>query len=113
MEQFLRDGTPRALARRALADRLPKQVLEETRTGLQMADWHVDLTAARNDIIEELDRLEACPAAAATLDLPRLRRLSGKLAVRRLGTRQSPRPLSLCVAACHRGWALPFAGDRE
>jgi asparagine synthase (glutamine-hydrolysing) len=75
-EQFLRDGVPRALARRALADRLPKQVLEETRRGLTKADWHEDLTAARDEVVEELNRLEACPAAAATLDLPRLRRLT-------------------------------------
>ncbi len=75
-EQFLRDGTPRALARQALADRLPKQVLEETRGGLQVADWHEDLAAAREDIVSELDRLEGCPAAAAALDLPRLRRLT-------------------------------------
>ena len=75
-EQFLRDGTPRALARRALADRLPKQVLEQTRTGLQVADWHEDLTNARDDVVDELDRLEACPAATAALDLPRLRRLT-------------------------------------
>jgi asparagine synthase (glutamine-hydrolysing) len=59
-EQFLRDGIPRALARRALADRLPKQVLEEPRRGLQVADWHEDLTAVRDRIIDELDRLEAC-----------------------------------------------------
>lgn len=75
-EQFLRDGMPRALARRALADRLPKQVLEETRAGLMLADWHEDLTAARSEVIDELDRLEACPAAANLLDLPRLRRLT-------------------------------------
>ena len=31
-EQFLHDGIPRALARRALADRLPKRVLEESRS---------------------------------------------------------------------------------
>ena len=75
-EQFLRDGTPRALARLALADRLPKQVLEEPRRGLQVADWHEDLTAARDQIADELDRLEACPAAATALDLARLRRLT-------------------------------------
>jgi asparagine synthase (glutamine-hydrolysing) len=73
-EQFLRDGTPRALARHALADRLPKQVLKQTRYALQVADWHEDLTAARDQIVAELDHLEGCPAAAATLDLPRLRR---------------------------------------
>src|SRR5262249_32123506 len=76
MDQFLRDGMPRALARRAFADRLPKQVLEETRSGLSLADWHEDLAAARDGVVDELDRLEACPAAAAALDLPRLRRLT-------------------------------------
>ena len=75
-EQFLRDGMPRALARRALADRLPNQVLEEPRRGLSVADWHEDLTAARDRIADELDRLEACPAAATALDLVRLRRLT-------------------------------------
>src|SRR5262245_65291884 len=75
-EQFLRNGMMRALARRALSDRLPKQVLEETRAGLTVADWHEDLTAARDGIVDELDRLKGCPAAAAALDLPRLRRLT-------------------------------------
>jgi asparagine synthase (glutamine-hydrolysing) len=74
-EQFLRNGTPRALARLALADRLPKKVLDEPRRGLQVADWHEDLTAARDGITDELDRLEDCPAASRALDLPRLRRL--------------------------------------
>jgi asparagine synthase (glutamine-hydrolysing) len=76
MEQFLHNGTLRSLARRALADRLPKQVLEDTRRGLQVVDWHEDFTAARDDVVKELDRLEACPAAAAAIDLPRLRRLT-------------------------------------
>ena len=74
-EQFLSDGMQRALARRTLADRLPKRVLEETRRGLQGADWHEDLTAARERITNEVDRLEACTAASRAIDLPRLRRL--------------------------------------
>ena len=74
-EQFLCDGVPRALARRALADRLPKRVLEEPRRGLQVADWHEDLTAARDQVADELESLDACPAASAALDLPRLHRL--------------------------------------
>ena len=73
-DQFLRGGRLRALARRALADRLPVQVLKEKRAGLQVADWHEDLTAARQDIFHELERLEACPAAIVALDLPRLHR---------------------------------------
>src|SRR5262249_25174848 len=75
-EQFLPDGRPRALAHCALADRLPKRVLEETRRGVQVADWHEDFAAARDSVVDELDRLEACPPAAAILDLPRLRRLT-------------------------------------
>ena len=78
-----------------------------------MADWHEDLTAARDGIVDEIDRLEACPAAAAALDLPRLRRMIEKLAVRRLGTTRGRNALSLYVAARHRGWALPAARDRK
>ena len=74
-EQFLHNGTPRALARRALADRLPKLVLDERRRGLQAADWHEWLTAVRNGIAAEIERLDACPAATRALDLPRLHRL--------------------------------------
>jgi asparagine synthase (glutamine-hydrolysing) len=75
MEQFLHNGTPRALARHALADRLPKLVVEERRRGLQAADWHERLTAVRHCVAAELDRLDACAAATKALDLPRLHRL--------------------------------------
>src|SRR5207302_10730224 len=71
-EQFLREGVPRALARRALADRVPKLVLEKRRSGMDGADWHERLTAARAQVAEELDRLAECPPAARALDLPRL-----------------------------------------
>jgi asparagine synthase (glutamine-hydrolysing) len=74
-EQFLRDGTPRALARRALADRVPKLVLESRGSGMDSADWHERLTAARGEVAEEIERLAACAPAARALDLPRLRRL--------------------------------------
>ena len=74
-DQFLHDGTLRALARRAVADRVPKLVLENRRSGLGGADWHERLTAARGQVADELDRLAACPAAVRAIDLPRLRRL--------------------------------------
>jgi asparagine synthase (glutamine-hydrolysing) len=74
-EQFLSDGTRRALAKHALADRLPELVLEEPRRGLQAADWHERLTAVRDRVAAELDRLDTCPAATQALDLPRLHRL--------------------------------------
>jgi asparagine synthase (glutamine-hydrolysing) len=74
-EQFLSNGIQRALARRALADRLPKLVLENPCRGLQAADWHERLTAVRDRVAIELDRIGACTAAAKVLDLPRLHRL--------------------------------------
>jgi asparagine synthase (glutamine-hydrolysing) len=74
-EQFLSNGIPRSLARRALADRLPGKVLSERRKGLQAVDWHENLTAARRAVAEEIERLASCTPAAALLDLPRLRRL--------------------------------------
>ena len=75
MDQYLRDGAPRALARRTLADRVPRAVLESRSSGMDSADWHERLTAARGHVAEELDRLEACAPAARAIDLPRLRRL--------------------------------------
>jgi asparagine synthase (glutamine-hydrolysing) len=74
-EQFLSKGQQRALARRALSDRLPGLVVEETRKGLQAADWHERLTIVRDRVAAELNRLDACPQAAKALDLDRLHRL--------------------------------------
>lgn len=74
-EAFLANGIPRALARRALADRLPAAVLDERRKGYQAADWHEGLTAARPGLLEEIARLEQIPDAARALDLPRMRAL--------------------------------------
>jgi asparagine synthase (glutamine-hydrolysing) len=74
-EQYLQNGVPRALAKRALADRLPQAVLNERKRGYQAADWHEGVTAARVEIAAELDRLAACAPAAKTLDIERMKRL--------------------------------------
>jgi asparagine synthase (glutamine-hydrolysing) len=75
-DQFYRDGVPRALARAALADRVPPQVLGQRRRGLQAVDWHEGLTTARPQIVEEISRLEQTAPAVRALDLARLRRLT-------------------------------------
>ncbi len=62
-DQFMRDGAPRALARRALADRLPAAVLNAPTKGYQAADWHEGLTAARGELAAEVERLAACAPA--------------------------------------------------
>jgi asparagine synthase (glutamine-hydrolysing) len=75
MDQYLSNGKTRALARRALADRLPPAVLGSRRKGYQSADWYEGLTAARDAVVEEIARLEACDAAARVLDLARMKSL--------------------------------------
>lgn len=70
-EQLLDKGVYHPLARRALADRLPAELLDLRLRGLQGADWYerFDKMKAR-DIVEEL---EACHSASELLDLPRIR----------------------------------------
>jgi asparagine synthase (glutamine-hydrolysing) len=71
----LLNGASRSLARRAFADRLPEQVLAETRKGYQAADWHEGLTAARAVAREQAEGLADIPGVAGTLDTRRIDRL--------------------------------------
>ena len=75
-EEYLTNGVPRALARRAFSDRLPHAVVNERRMGYQAADWHEGLTAAHTDLVSELDRFAGCASAAMTLDVNRMKRLA-------------------------------------
>lgn len=68
VDQLLRDGVSRSLARRALADRLPPGVLNGVR-GYQFADWYESLSAPA--LLREIANLRASPAASALLDLDR------------------------------------------
>jgi asparagine synthase (glutamine-hydrolysing) len=70
-EQYLRDGVPSSLLRRAMHARLPPVVLDEHRKGLQFADWHESVT--RESMLAEIDHLSACGPVAEWLDIPRLR----------------------------------------
>lgn len=74
-DQYLRDGQSRWLIRRAGADRLPDEVLENKRRGLQFSDWFGSMRGAGSRIAEELARLESSALASEMVDLGRLRRL--------------------------------------
>ena len=76
LDQFLRNGTRRALLRTAFADRLPASVLNERRKGYQAADWHEGLTAARGELGEELERIGGCAEARSMLDADKMMRLT-------------------------------------
>lgn len=75
LEQYQSDGVPRALALRALADRLPPEVLQERRKGLQGVDWHEGLTRDRATLAEELRCIAADERASRIVDSARLLRL--------------------------------------
>ena len=74
-DQYLRDGESRWLIRRAMANGLPAEVLDNRRRGLQAADWLESMRAARARIEEEFDTLEKSTLASNAIDIGRMRRL--------------------------------------
>jgi asparagine synthase (glutamine-hydrolysing) len=77
-QQYFRGGVSRSLIRRAMADRLPTEILAGARRGIDSADWFERLSGARAVVLEELRLLEHSETAAAMLDLPRMRRLADR-----------------------------------
>lgn len=73
--QFLRDGQPRWLLRRLMADVLPEEILEGRGKGYQFADWYEGLSADRERLREQLQQLRQHRRAAQLLDLPALEAL--------------------------------------
>jgi asparagine synthase (glutamine-hydrolysing) len=74
-EKLIHDGEPRALIRQLLADRAPREVLDNRLRGYQAADWHEWLTKARPDVNDEIARIEMFEPTAELIDLNRLRSL--------------------------------------
>ena len=75
LEEFVRDGQLRSLARRSMADRLPASTLQRVHRGSQSADWYLSMAAVHDRMLAQLGRLETSPLAARLLDLPRMRSL--------------------------------------
>ena len=75
VDQFLRDGVPRALARSAFSDRLPAELLTERRSGYQGADWYEGVLRARPQAMDELERIRLCAGGADLIDTQRLLKL--------------------------------------
>ncbi|PXA84564.1 hypothetical protein DMC47_40005 [Nostoc sp. 3335mG] len=73
--QFARRGTRRWLARRALADRLPAELLAQTRRGRQIGEWYHLASLRREQTIQAVERIAKSPLASRVLDVPRLQRL--------------------------------------
>lgn len=73
LEMLLSGGKRRPLARAALADRLPAEVLDARGKGYQAADWHEALTRDRPAIRSLVDAIENDATASAIVDVSWLR----------------------------------------
>lgn len=79
-DQYRRAGVSRWLIRRAMAERVPAEILARRRgPGIQAADWFERLSGARDQVRDELAALEGSELARAVLDLPRMRRLASRI----------------------------------
>jgi len=74
-DQHARGGETRLLIRRAMANRLPPEMLHNRLRGLQAADWFEQMTAERGVLVTEVARFERDDLTSRVLDLPRLRAL--------------------------------------
>jgi asparagine synthase (glutamine-hydrolysing) len=72
LEEFMRGGQLRSLARRAMVGRLPSSTLNRTLRGQQSADWYLNLAAVRGRMGTEVERLRSSPLASRMLDLQRM-----------------------------------------
>jgi asparagine synthase (glutamine-hydrolysing) len=69
-EALLKDGIRRPVARTALADRLPPEVLGASLRGLQTADWYEQIT--KREVSKFFDTLSGSAAAGRVIDLEAL-----------------------------------------
>ncbi len=69
------NGEWRAVARAAMRDVLPAEIVDRPTSGAQQPDWFDRLTAARAEIRNELDAIRAHPASCEVIDVDRLERL--------------------------------------
>ena len=72
---YRRNGVPRSFARAVFADRLPREILQETRRGANNLAWFRTLDRRRPQIAAEVEYMEASPTACRLIDVPRLKRL--------------------------------------
>ena len=75
-EEFVRGGVPRSLARRAFADRLPRDVSQATVRGYQSADWYEGVGKDLDTLRAEISNIARCEGAASVIDMDWLNRTS-------------------------------------
>ncbi|MGH6614301.1 asparagine synthetase B family protein [Sphingomonas sp.] len=74
-DQFFHKGETRWLARRVLADRVPRDVLIEHRQGRQCPEWHHVAKRRRDAMAASIERIGRSSLASRVIDVPRLKTL--------------------------------------
>ncbi|MGY4397184.1 asparagine synthase (glutamine-hydrolyzing) [Sphingomonas sp. UYAg733] len=74
-DQFFHKGEGRWLARRVLADRVPRAIVTEQRKGRQCPEWYHIASKRRDAMAASIERIERSPLASRVLDVARLKRL--------------------------------------
>jgi len=67
-EEYIRDGVPRSLARRAFRGRMPDEVTNATVRGLQSPDWHEGMARDLPAMSEEIDQIARAIAGDGIID---------------------------------------------
>jgi asparagine synthase (glutamine-hydrolysing) len=88
-DQYLRAGNSKWLLRRAMADRLPVEILKGEGRGVQASDWFDRLYRARPQVQDRLQALQRSELARSILDLPRLLGLFDKMPSPHMQTAQT------------------------
>jgi asparagine synthase (glutamine-hydrolysing) len=70
--QFFYNGESRSLIRRAMAERLPRAVVNNSLRGLQSANWLSSMDRHQIELRETMRRLKRSPLASHVIDLDRM-----------------------------------------
>ena len=73
-EHYLRDGRQRALQRDAIADRVPPEIYGNYKIGEQVPEWFSRLSARRDGVLADIERIARSPLASRAIDVDGLRR---------------------------------------
>ena len=71
-DQYLKQGVSRPMAKAALGDRVPQEILQSKLRGGQSADWHEQL--ARATISDLIDEIATNSIVCSLIDIDRMRR---------------------------------------
>lgn len=74
-EQYRRNGIGRQLIKRAMASRLPAEILNNSSRGLQAADWHERMCASSRVIENELALCSGSSLASEFIDIKRMKKI--------------------------------------